>query len=593
MAAPKFFVDESKPWFNSGLWPDGVPKNYEFPAMTLSEMLDEQVKNQPEAKAIWFLDTDVTYEQLGHYVDSFATALSERGVKKGDVVTMLLPNSIQYVVCYYATVKIGAIASGINPTYKPLEILHQLDEVGSKVLVVLNSLYATQVAPIIAKHKLDLLITTSAVDLAYGLGFKRILGKLLKKELKGKVPGAVKFMDLLKTPPNVPKVEIDPINDPAVYMMTGGTTGVPKGAVLTHFNCVSNAIQCKFTQFDRKPGMAIVGILPLFHSFAMTVVMNGGICLGFRIMLWPQPPAMNVFVDDLLKYGPKGGTIFPGVEVLFNRLAMYLKQHPELKGELAGMFRLCTSGAGPLHRYVKDPFEQYTGAKLVEGYGLAEASPVVSTGPFNNKDQPGKIGLPLTGTDWGIFDAGDFSKGMKPIYPGEGDPKEEERDTYTGEICVCGPQVMKEYLNRPEETAETLKTYNGRTWLLTGDIGFMDATGQITIRDRKKQMIKVKGYAVFPKEVEDLIGRHEAVRDVAVAGIPDKETGELVKAWVTLKPEVNGNITSEKLLEWCRENLSRYKVPKEIEILDEIPMTMTGKVMRRTLQERDPRYSKK
>ncbi|OLS16265.1 MAG: long-chain-fatty-acid--CoA ligase [Promethearchaeota archaeon CR_4] len=553
-------------------------------------MLDEQVKNQPEAKAIWFLETDVTYAQLGNYIDSFATALSQRGVKKDDVVALLLPNCIQYVVSYYATVKIGAIASGINPTYKALEILHHLDEVGAKVLVVLDHSYAKQVAPILDKHKLDLIIATNVVDLAHGLGFKRGLGKFLHKIPKGKVPEALNFLDLLKTPPNVPKVNIDPINDPAVYQLTGGATGVPKAAVLTHFNCVSNAIQCKLTQFDRRPGMAIVGVLPLFHSFAMTVVMNGGICLGYRMMLWPQPPPIHVLVEELLEYGPKGGTIFPGVEILFSRLALYLKEHPELKTKLAGMFRLCTSGAGPLHRYVKDPFEQYTGAKLVEGYGLAEASPVVSSGPFNKKDQPGKIGLPMTSTDWGIFDATDFSKGMKPIYPGEGDPKEEERDIYTGEICVCGPQVMKEYLNRPEETAEIIKTYDDRTWLLTGDIGFMDSTGQITIRDRKKQMIKVMGYAVFPKEVEELIGRHEAVREVAIAGIPNQETGEFVKAWVALKPEFKDKVTSDQLLEWCTKSLSHYKVPKEIEIRDEIPRSNTGKVLRRTLQKQDLGY---
>jgi len=547
-------------------------------------MLSEQVKNQPNAKAIWFLDTDVTFAELGQYVDSLATALAQRGVKKGDVVALLLPNCIQYVVCYYAVVKIGAVVSGINPTYKSLEILHQLDEVGAKVLVVLDHLYPDQVAPIIGKHKMDLLIATNVADLANGLGLKRGIGKLIGKIPRGKVPDAIKLMDLLKTPPAVPKIDIDPVNDPAVYQLTGGATGVPKAAVLTHYNCVSNTIQCKLWLFDRKPGMTIVGVLPLFHSFTMTVVMNSAIGLGFRMMLWPQPPPMNVLVEELLKLAPKEGMVFPGVEVLFNRLALYLKDHPELKPELTGMFRQCTSGAGPLHRYVKDSFEKFTGAKLVEGYGLAEASPVVSSGPFTGKDQPGKIGLPFTGTDWGIFDSGDFSKGMKAIFPGEGDPKEEERDTYTGEICVCGPQVMKEYLNRPNETADTLKMYDGHKWLLTGDIGFMDSTGQITIRDRKKQMIKIKGYAIFPREVEELIGRNEAVLEVAVAGIPDKETGEFVKAWVSLKPEFKDKMTAEQLVDWCNKNLTHYKVPKEIEIRDEIPKTMVGKVLRRALQ---------
>ncbi len=593
MAAPKFHVDESKTWFTSGLWPAEVPKNYDFPLMSLSDMLFEQVKKQPNEKAIWFLDTSVTYAELGLYVDSLATAFSQRGIKKGDVVSILLPNCIQYVVCYYAAMRIGAIASGINPTYKPLEVLHCLEEVGAKAFVVLDALYADQVAPIMGKHKIDLLISTNVADLAHGLGFKRVLGKLLGKIPKGKVPNAIKLMDLLKTPPAVPKVDIDPANDPAVYMMTGGTTGLPKAAVLTHYNCVCNAIQCRLWLFDRKPGMALVGVLPMYHSFSMTVVMNSCIGMGFWMMLWPRPPEMHILVEELLKYGPKGGTLFPGVEILFNKLGLYLKDHPELKPEIAGMFRLCISGAGPLHRYVKDPFEQFTGAKLVEGYGLAEATPVVSAGPLNGKDQPGKIGMPFPGTDWGIFDSTDFSKGEKPIYEGEGDPKEEERDKFTGEICVCGPQVMKEYLNREEETADTIKDYDGRKWLLTGDVGFMDKTGQITIRDRKKQMIKVKGYAVFPKEVEDLIGRHEAVQEAAVAGIPDKDTGEFVKAWVSIKPEFKGKVTAEQLLAWCKENMTHYKVPKEIEIRDDIPKTTVGKVLRRELQEQDPRFQAK
>ena len=590
MSAPEFRVDESKPWFNSGLWPEEVPKNYDFPVMTLSDMLDEQVKKIPNEKVIWFLETYVTFGELGKMVDAFATALAQKGIKKGDVVTMLLPNCIQYTVCYFGAVKIGAVVSGINPTYKPLEVLHQLDEVGSKVLIVMDSFYAAQIAPIINKHKIQLLISTNLADLASGLGAKRAFSKMIGKIPKAKVPGAIKFLDLLKTPPNVPKVEIDPISDPAIYMMTIGTTGVPKAAVLTHYNCVSNAIQCKLWLYDRKPGMAMVGVLPLFHSFAMTVVQNSSIASGFCILFWAKPPEMNVLIEELIRLGPKGGTIFPGVEVLFIRLGQYLKDHPELKSKLAGMFRLCISGAGPLHRPVKDMFEEYTGAKLTEGYGLAEASPVVSAGPLNGKDESGKIGVPFPGTDWMLVDRDNFDSGPLNGPNAEGPYGEDN----TGEICVCGPQVMIEYLNRPEETVETIKEWDGRKWLLTGDIGFMDETGQITIRDRKKQMIKTKGYAVFPKEVEELIGRNDAVLECAVAGIPDEETGEMVKAWVSLKPEYKGKVTSEELLAWAKENLTHYKVPKEIEIRDEIPKSMVvGKVMRRQLQEEDPRFQAK
>jgi long-chain acyl-CoA synthetase len=252
------------------------------------------------------------------------------------------------------------------------------------------------------------------------------------------------------------------------------------------------------------------------------------------------------------------------------------------------MFRLCVSGAGALHRPVKDKFEQVSGGKLVEAYGLTECTTVVSTGPFNGKDEPGKIGLPYPGTDWAIFDADNFEAG--PICDGTIE-KGNFGIEHTGEICVCGPQVMKEYLNKPEDTAATLKMWDGRIWCRTGDIGFMDETGQITIRDRKKQMIKYKGYSVFPKEVEELIGSHPDVIEVAVAGLPDPETDEMVKAWVQLKED--SQITSDDLLEWCKENITHYKVPKQIEIIAEIPKTIVGKVQRRELQEADPIWKEK
>ncbi|GAB4311600.1 MAG: long-chain fatty acid--CoA ligase [Promethearchaeota archaeon] len=590
--APKWPVSDDSPWLKSDLWPEEVPKHPEFPVKTLSELLEEAVAEAGDGPAIWFLHSWVSYNQLKRYVDSLATALHDLGIRKGDVVALVLPNCIQYTVSYYAVVRLGAVVTGINPTYKPLEVLHQLEEVNAKGLICLDSLYESMVAPIVAKHKLDFIISTNVADLATGLSpIKKFLGKLLKKIPSGKIPGSLKFTDLIKTQPNPPKVEIDPVNDPAVYMMTGGTTGVPKAAILTHYNCVSNAIQCGWWMYDREPGMALVGVLPLFHSFAMTVVQNTAIVMRAYTILFPRPPPMNELVDTILHVAPKGGTLFPAVEVLFIRLGQYLEQHPN--PELAGMFRLCVSGAGPLHRHVKDMFEAASGGKIVEGYGLAEASPVVSAGPLNDKDHPGKIGLAFPGTDWRIVDQEDYSKGTKAIWEGEGEPPEEGKGKYTGEIAVCGPQVMKGYLNRPEATAETIVEMDGRKWLLTGDIGFMDKTGQITIRDRKKQMIKVKGYAVFPKEVEELIARHESVLEVAVAGLPDPETGELIKAWVQLKPDWVGRITEEELLAWCKENMTHYKVPKLLQIIDEIPKSMVGKVMRRTLQEADPLWQKK
>jgi long-chain acyl-CoA synthetase len=339
---------------------------------------------------------------------------------------------------------------------------------------------------------------------------------------------------------------------------------------------------------DATHPMACIGILPMFHAFGMTIVQNVVIEGGDYNILFPRPPAsLKEVVDTILEAGPEGGTILPGVENLFIGLTRYLEQNPEPR--LKGMFRLCVSGAGALHRPVKDKFEAISGGRLVEAYGLTECTTVVSTGPFNGKDEPGKIGLPYPGTDWAIFDSEHFEKG--PIADGLSASKYGEE--HTGEICVCGPQVMKEYLNNPKATKETLRQWGGRLWCLTGDLGFMDVSGQITIRDRKKQMIKMKGYSIFPKEVEELIGRHPDVVEVAVAGLPDPETGEMVKAWVQLKPESKGKTTSAQLIDWCKKNITHYKVPKQIEIIDEIPKSMVGKVQRRALQEKDPLFKKK
>ncbi|MBN1945283.1 MAG: AMP-binding protein [Bradymonadales bacterium] len=575
----EFHVDESKPWFGKEAgWPDEVPKNLDFPDMTLGEMLDQSAKKYGDKKAIWFLETFMSFAELKGHVDRFATALHQLGVKKGDVVAILLPNSFQYVISYYALARLGAVATGVNPTYKAGEVLHQLKTVEAKGLIVLDALYEPTVAPIIGQIKMDFVIGTNIADLAHGLGFKRFLGKLLGKIPKGKMPPtALSFMKLLRTPPAVPKVDIDPRIDPATYIMTGGTTGVPKAAVLSHFNVVSNAIQSRAWLLEQKvpAGAMDIGVLPLFHSFAMTCVMNISIYAGMWMLLFPRPPATKDLLDTIMRLGPAEGSVFAGAEVLFQRIADY----PEIGNyNLAGKMTLCVSGAGPLHRPVQEAFEKKTSALLVEGYGLTESSPVVSAGPFWGNRKIGTIGLPFPGTEWKIMDIETTTREM-----GVGEDQ-------SGEICVAGPQVMVGYLNRPEETDETIKEWDGKKWLLTGDIGWMDEKGRVTINDRKKQLIKYKGYSVFPKEVEELVGGHEAVSEVAVAGLPDRETGEVIKAWVVLKPEFQGKLTEEELHEWCKKNLTHYKVPRYIEFRDDLPKSMVGKVLRRELQEADPLF---
>jgi len=591
----KFKVDLNRPFYTGKFWPKGVPqsisKDYNI---SLGKMLGNAVAQWPNDPALWFLESWYTYSEFGDLVDRFATYLASIGVKKGDVVAIHLANCIQYEVAYYAIVKIGAIVTGINPTYLGLEILHQCKLTGAKVIIVLDKLYDVYVSKFKDEWDFDKIIYTNLVDMASGLSpIKKWLGKLIGKIPKAKVehPNAIAFMDCLKTKPNVPKVEINPEEDPATLIMTGGTTGVPKAAVLTHMNVVSNAYQCMDILLKQseegsteKPlghRTGMVGCLPLYHSFAMTTVMNTSIAVGGWQMLFAKPPVTEELLKEIYHLPDYNGYIYCAAEILFQRIAeedqAIIDKYP-LKGHL----RLCISGAGPLHEYVREPFEKKTGAKITEGYGLSEATPVVSCNNFYGVREPGYIGVPAPSTDWAIFDSEDFSKG---IVAGLGE------ENGTGEICCTGPQVMKEYWKQPERTAATLKEYDGRTWLLTGDIGFMDEHGRIAIRDRKKQLIKMAGHSVFPKEVESLLGSHPKVLEAAVAGLPDPKTGECVKAWVALKP--GETISPDELLAWTKENMTRWKCPKYLDIIEELPKSNVGKVLRRTLQEADPMFIKK
>ncbi len=579
-----YYVDESKPWFSEEAgWPAEVPKNVEFPNLSLGQMLRESAQKWPNHNVAWFLDTFMTYKQLDDYVDHFASALHKLGVRKGDVVSMLLPNSFQYLVGYYAAARIGAVASGVNPTYKPMEILHQLKTVNSKVLVVLDALYETAIAPIIEESPVEYVVSTNITDLLGLSPIKRFLGKMLKKIPTGAVPaGTLQFKDLIKTPINLPQVTVDAY-DVATYIMTGGTTGVPKAAILSHMNCVANSIQCEKWLYKVATGSCNVGVLPLFHSFAMTAVMNCSVRVGAWMMLFPRPPETAELLERIAELGVDEKTMYCGAEILFQRIAEF----PGIEDmKINGKLSLCVSGAGPLHRPVQEAFEKRTGARLSEGFGLTESSPVVSAGPFWGNRIVGSIGLPFPGTEWKIMDVENFGK-EKELCPVGQEP---DQDIHIGELCVAGPQVMVGYLNRPDETADTVVEWNGKKWLRTGDIGFLDEMGRGYIRDRLKQLIKYKGYSVFPKEVEELVGQHESVLEVAVAGLPDSETGERIKAWVVLRNEWKGKISEEELMQWCRKSMTHYKVPSFINFIDELPKTLVGKVLRRELQEADPIY---
>lgn len=580
-------VDENKRWFQKW-WPKDVPKNTTFKEMTVNEMLGDTVKKYGDLNFMWFLDTWMTFNEFHAHVKAFTTALATLGVKKGDVVAFHLPNCFQYIISYYATTRIGAIASGINPTYHSMEILHQFDIIKPKVLIAIDYLYEPYIKPIIDKTSIEIVIYTNTADLARYRSFKKTIGKFTKKIPKGKVdhPGAINFIDLLETEPNVPKVDIDVKTHPATYIMTGGTTGFPKAAVLTHFNIVSNAYQCVLWLGGEKAGLGSVGILPLFHSFAHTAIMNFAVAGGGWIMLFPKPPMEEELCETIEKLPCPEGLTYAGAELLFKRLAEYraIKKYPNVMGKLI----LCVSGAGPLHKPVRDAFAKNTGGNIVEGYGLTEASPVVSAGNLFGDSPIGVIGMPVPGTEWGIWPTEDFDKG--PICLGN------QEDTnfgeeYTGEICVHGPQVMLEYLNNPDETSETIKEYDSKLWLLTGDIGFMNEDGTIEIRDRKKQLIKYKGYSIYPKEVEELLLKHPEISEAAVAGLPHDQTGEIVKAWVEVTPD--STLTPKDIKEWAANNMTHYKRPELVEIIKTVPKNVIGKVQRRVLQINDPIWKEK
>ncbi len=571
-------VDESKPWLQAAAgWPEKVPKAIDFPRITLYEMMTASAAKYADRPAAWFLNSFITYGEILGHVDAFAQSLRKLGLKKGDVVALVLPSCFQYIVAYYACAKLGVIVTGINPTYKPGEILHQLKLTGARTLIFLDALYEPLLKPIEKDLHIDHWIATNVADMLKVAGWKKWLGKALKKIPTGPVPaGSLSFPDLLKARPEPVKADVTP-DDVATYIMTGGTTGVPKAAVLSHYNCVCNSIQVGAWMWTMVPGACMIGILPLFHSFGMTAIMNTVLYCGMWMMLFPRPPETEDLLKTVCEIAPDGQTYFPGAEVMFKRIADF----PEIaRYPIAKKLKGCISGAGPLHRNVKESFEKLTGASLIEGYGLSEASPVVSGGPISDVDTTGTIGLALPGLEWKIVD---MFTGEKEMPAGE-----------SGELIVAGPTVMQGYLNNPDETADTIRIReDGKRWLYTGDIGFMDAHGRVTLNDRKKQLIKVKGYSVFPTEVEQLMGVHEGISEVAVAGLPDPETGEAIKAWVVLKDSWVGKVTEEGLKEWCKANMTHYKAPRHVEFIKEIPKTLVGKVMRRELQESDPIYQAK
>ncbi|WNC16567.1 long-chain fatty acid--CoA ligase [Brevibacillus brevis] len=553
-------MSNAKPWIAN--YPPETAPSLEYPRVPLTRFLEQSAADFPDSFAIYFLGKRITYRELLAMSYQFAHALIRRGVRKGDRVAIMLPNTPQTVISYYGALFAGATVVMTNPLYTERELIHQLNDSGAETIITLDMLYS-RVSSVQASTPLKRLIVTSIGD--FLPFFKKLLYPFVQKRERHnpQVPYGSEvepFLSLLKeSAPNPVKTEIDAENDIALLQYTGGTTGVAKGVMLTHANLIANAVQCQAVLHKVRRGRErIMGALPLFHVYGMTTVMNKGISIAAEIILVPKYDVKQIF-DMIDKVRP---TLFPGAPTMY----IALINHADLQKHDLSCIEVCVSGSAPLPAEVQHKFEELTGGKLVEGYGLTEASPVTHSNPIWGKRVAGSIGLPWPDTDCRIVD----SSTGEALPPGE-----------VGELAVKGPQVMKGYWNRPEETAAVLQD----GWLLTGDVGYMDEDGYFYIVDRKKDMIIAGGYNIYPREVEEVLFEHPAVQEAAVIGVPDPYRGETVKAFVVFK---QGKQASEDELEkHCRNRLAAYKIPRQYEFRSELPKTMVGKVLRRQLQEED------
>jgi long-chain acyl-CoA synthetase len=565
-----------KPWLKE--YDSGVPATIDYPRVPLHQFLLDAATQYPNKTALIYgnvveplgnalMDKPMTYGELLALTQRFAAALQEMGVKKGDRVAVHLPNCPQFVIAYYATLMIGGIVVPCNPQYVARELKHQFNDSGTKVAVTLSMTYPL-VKQIRAETQVEHVIVTNIKE--YFPALLRTLFTVAKEKKEGHFQdlsgdaNTYWFQDrLAQAAPKPSPVEVTP-DDTGVLMYTGGTTGVSKGAQLTHRNLVANALQVRWWMFDSKEGKEVMlTALPLYHSYSMTVCMNHTVYLGGSMILIPNPRILDHVLKSINKHRP---TLFPGVPALY----VSVSNCPDIKKYDVSSIRACISGAAGLPPEVQESFEKLTGGKLVEGYGLSEATPVTHCNPIYGKRKEGSwIGVPMSDTEAIVTD---LDTGERALEVNE-----------IGELCIRGPQVMKGYWNMPTETENSLRG----GWLHTGDIARMDTDGFFQIVDRKKDMILgTGGFNIYPREVEDVLYEHPKVLEAAVAGVPiGAEKGERVKAYVVLKP--GETATEQEIIDYCRDNLAYYKVPKFVEFRSELPKTMVGKVLRRVLVEEE------
>lgn len=550
---------DERPWLKQ--YDKGVPFTIEYPPVTLFHFLEEAAQKHPDTPCTIFKGAKISYKEMDEITDRLAGALAKLGVKKGDRVGIFMPNTPQFVMTYFAILKAGAVVVATNPLYSAREIEHQLNDAGVEIMLVMSNYYnlIKQVQP---KTRLRTVIVTNLKEalppvLAFLFG--------LTKEKKGGFrvqlsSGDIWMKDLVEQhkPQDRPKIEVT-TDDVALFQYSGGTTGISKGAVALHRNLVANTLQIRSWITDCEEGKEVVLMaIPLFHVYGMVAGMCFAIRAAASMVMIPNPRDIKDVLENLQKYK---ATIYPGVPTMYNAI----NNHPDVLARKYDLnsIKACISGSAPLMRETKEKFEELTGGKLVEGFGMSEAPTASHCNPLYGKNPPGSMGLPLPDVDCRIISLDDEVTVMQP---GE-----------IGELVIKSPNVMHGYHNMPTETENTLRD----GWLYSGDIARMDEEGFFYIVDRKKELIKPGGYQVWPREVEEIIASHPKVMEVGVAGIPDPYRGETVKAWVVIKP--GETLTEEEVRDWCKERLAKFKVPTHVEFRDELPKTTVGKILRREL----------
>ena len=555
----------NKPWLAH--YDKGVPQTIEYPKVPLFHFLEEAARKYPDHACTIFKGAVISYRDINKMSDSMAAALVEMGVKKGDRVGIFMPNLPQFVVAYFGILKAGGVVVAVNPTYPVDEVLTPVNDAGIEIMFTLSRFYG-KLKEVRARSGLKKIIVSNIKEALPPV--LKILFTLAKEKKEGDRVDSldandVWMQDLLKKHVNSskPNVDIQP-DDTALFQYSGGTTGVPKGAVAMHRNVVANTLQIKswMTGLDEGKEVVLMGI-PLFHVYGMVAGMNFAMASGASMVMVPNARDLKDVLENISKYK---ATIFPGVPLLYNAI----NNHPDVK---AGKYNLssikaCISGSAALMRETKEEFERLTGGKVFEGFGMSEAPTATHCNPLDGVNKTGSIGMPLPDVDVKIISLDDGETEM-PL--GE-----------IGEIVINGPQVMKGYHNMPTETANSLRQLkDGKTWLFTGDIARMDEDGYFYIVDRKKELIKPGGFQVWPREVEEAIMDHPKVLEVGVGGIPDPHRGETVKAWIVVKP--GETLTEEEIKAFCKEHLAPYKVPTHYEFRTELPKTTVGKILRREL----------